>query len=98
MPTLALDRGLGTPRVHAILATWYNAFGEIHEAALHVQEHLDQVTTELVTTPFLGPGGDLNLDLVPGRTYDIPVPVVAGQTIRIATSSKDFWDSIALLV
>jgi Bacterial transcriptional activator domain len=96
--SLALDWGLGTPRVHAILATWHNAFGEIHEAALDVQAHIDQVTTELVTTPFLGTGQDLELDLVPGRTYDIPVPVVAGQTIRIATSSKDFWDSIALLV
>jgi tetratricopeptide (TPR) repeat protein len=96
--SLAFDWGLHTPRVHAILATWHNAFGEIEEAALHVQAHLDQVTTELVAAPSLGPGAALELDLVPGRTYDIPVPVVAGQAIRIATSSRDFWDSIGLLV
>jgi Flp pilus assembly protein TadD len=96
--SLALDWGLDTPRVRAILATWHNAWGEFYEAALDVQASIDQVTTELVTAPVLGPGEHLALGLVPGRTYDIPVPAVAGQTIKIATSSKDFWDSIALLV
>src|SRR5262245_5983990 len=96
--SLALDWGLDTPRVHAILATWHNAWGETKQAALDVQACIDQVTTELVTAPVLAPGGDLALDLVPGRTYEIPVAVVAGQTINITTSSKDFWDSIALLI
>jgi hypothetical protein len=36
--------------------------------------------------------------LAPGRTFEIPVPAVAGETIAIATSSKDYWDSIAVLL
>lgn len=96
--SLALDWGLDTPRVHAILAAAYNAFGEIGEAAVHVQEHIDQVTTELVATPPLAAGEELELELVPGRTYEIPVPAVAGQPIVVTTSSPDFWDSIAVLL
>jgi hypothetical protein len=38
------------------------------------------------------------MDLVPGRTYEIPVAATAGETISIATSSRDFWDSIAVLL
>jgi tetratricopeptide (TPR) repeat protein len=94
----ALEWGLDTPRVHAILATTLDSFGEIEQAVLHIQEHFDAVTTEVVTAPSLAPGDDLALDLVPGRVYDIPVPAVAGQPIQIATSSKDFWDTIALLI
>jgi hypothetical protein len=56
------------------------------------------VTTELVTTPALPAGESLALDLVPGRTYEIPVAATAGETISIATSSRDFWDSIAVLL
>jgi len=36
----------------------------------------------------------LALDLVPGRTYEIPVPAIAGETISIMTSNRDFYDSI----
>ena len=39
----------------------------------------------------------LTLDLVPGRTYAIPVSVAAGGTVKLSTSSPDFWDTIALL-
>jgi hypothetical protein len=46
----------------------------------------------------LAAGGSLSLDLVPGRTYEIPIPATAGETISIATSSKDFYDSIAVLL
>jgi tetratricopeptide (TPR) repeat protein len=96
--TLALDWGLDTPRIHAILATAYNAFGELEAAAVHIQQSIDLVTTELVTTSSLPAGGSLSLDLAPGRTYAIPIAVTAGETISIATESRDFWDSIAVLL
>jgi len=35
---------------------------------------------------------------VPGRTYDIPVSAVAGETLSITTSSKDYWDTIFVLI
>ena len=97
--TLALDGGLDTPRIHAIIATALNAFGDLTGAATHIERHFDLVTTELVPAPALTPGGSLTLDLAPGRTYAIPVAVTAGQTISVKTSSRDaaLWDSIALL-
>jgi tetratricopeptide (TPR) repeat protein len=95
--TLALDWGLDTPRVHAILATAYDAFGDLGAAADHIKTHIDLVTTELVTAPELAAGNSLALELVPGR-YEIPVTATAGETISISTSSRDFWDSIAVLL
>jgi hypothetical protein len=56
------------------------------------------VTTELVTASPLVAGNALALGLVPGRTYEIPIPATAGETISISTSSRDFWDSIAVLL
>ncbi len=93
----ALAWGLDTPRVHAILAAAYDAFGDVEDAAAHIARHIDLVTTELVPTAPLEPDASLVLDLVPGRTYEIPVPVSAGATIAIATSSRDYWDTIAVL-
>jgi tetratricopeptide (TPR) repeat protein len=96
--TAAYEGGLHTPRVHAILAFAYLAFGDDAAAAAHIAAHINFVTTQLITTAPLGAGGSLLLDLAPGRVYDIPVPVaVAGQTISVATSSKDFYDSIGVL-
>ena len=96
--TLALNWGLDTPRVHAILAASYNAFGDVLAAAEHIQEHLEVVTSELVTTTPLVAGGSLTLDLVPGRTFAIPIMATAGETIAVSTASPDFWDSIAVLL
>jgi tetratricopeptide (TPR) repeat protein len=96
--TLALDGGLDTPRVHAILATAQNAFGELEDAAAHIQRHFELVTTELLTAPSLASGDTLTLDLVPGRAYAIPIAATAGETISISTSSRDYWDSIAVLL
>ena len=96
--TLALDGGLDTPRVHAILAAGYNAFGELEDAASHIQRHFELVTTELVTAPPLAAGDTLTLDLVPGRAYAIPVAASAGESISISTSSHDYWDTIAVLL
>ena len=96
--TLALDWGLDTPRVHAILASSSNAFGDLLAAADHIQQHLEFVTTELSTTAPLSAGNSLTLDLVPGRTYAIPIAATAGESISVSTSSPDFWDSIAVLL
>lgn len=96
--TFALEGGLDTPRIRAILAGAYFAFGDVAAAAEQIEMHLDAVTTELVAAAPLGPASSTSLAVVPGRTYEIPLPVAAGQTVSIATSSKDFWDTILLLL
>ena len=96
--SLALDGGLDTPRVHAILAASYLAFGNPVAAAIHIERHLELVTTELVTTSPLAAGSSLTLNAVPGRTFDIPLPVVAGESVSIGTSSHDFVDTILALL
>ena len=96
--TFALNGGLDTPRVHAILASAYVAFGDLEAAGVHIQRHIELVTTELVAAPSLAPDSSLTLDLVPGRTYEIPVNVTAGETLSIATSSHDYWDTILVLL
>lgn len=95
---LALDWGLSTPRIHAILGASYNSFGNLPAAAAHIETSIDLVTTELVQTSPMPSGATFSLPLVPGRTYDVPIPAVAGQTISIATSSRDFWDTICVLI
>ncbi len=95
---LALAGGLDTPRVHAILASAYHAFGDEPAAAAHLLRHFELVTTETLETPSIMRDTSLSLDLVPGRTYEIPVAVLAGETISIATSSRDFYDSILVLL
>lgn len=95
--SLALDGGLDTPRVHAILAAALNEFGDLDAAASHIERHLDLVTTELVATSPLAVGDAMTVELVPGRTYAIPIVATAGETISISTSSHDYWDSIGLL-
>lgn len=96
--TYALNAGLNTPRIRAILAGSYFAFGDHAAAAAQIAIHLDLVTSELVGTLPLGVGSSMTLGLVPGRTYDIPIAVAAGETISIATSSKDFWDTILVML
>lgn len=96
--SLALDWGLDTPRVHAILATSYFAVGNEAAAAAELLRHFELVTTELVPAAQLAPGSSLSVTLVPGRVVEVPVPVVAGETLSIATSSRDYWDSIAVLL
>lgn len=93
----ALNWGLNTPRIHAILAAAYFAFGEEEAAASEIQTHIDMVTTQLVSTSPLLAGNSRTLPFVPGRTYEIPVPVSAGETLSIATSSHDYFDTILVL-
>jgi len=96
---LALNGGLDTARVHAILASSYLAFGDVTSAAAQINRHFDLVTTELVqASTLLLPHDSLEVDLAPGRTVEIPVPAVDGATVSIATSSKDYWDTIAVLL
>jgi hypothetical protein len=96
--SLALARGLDTPRIHAILASAYLAFGDEQAAAAHIKRHIDLVTNQLLTTAPIGARASLALDLAPGRTYEIPVAAVAGETISIASSSRDFSDTILVLL
>jgi predicted Zn-dependent protease len=96
--TRALAWGLDTPRVHAILASAQLAFGDLGAAATHIQRHIKLVTTQLLPASPLVARSSLTLDLVPGRTYEIPVAAIAGETISITTASHDFFDSILVLL
>ena len=96
--TLALNGGINTPRVRAILASSYLAFGDQVNAAIQIKIHLDLVTTELVGTSPITDGQTMSLGLVPGRTYEIPITVATGETVSIATTGKGFWDTILVLL
>lgn len=96
--SLALSWGLDTPRIRAILASAYLAFGDLQAAAVQIRIHIAQVTTQLVPTAPLAPRSSLSLGLVPGRTYEIPVSVTAGETLSVTTSSPDFYDTILVLL
>jgi tetratricopeptide (TPR) repeat protein len=96
--SLALSGGLNTPRIRAILAASYLAFGDMPGAAAQIKMHIDMVTTELVGTSPQAAGTSVNLAVVPGRTFDIPIVVAAGEAVEIVTSSKDFWDTILVLL
>lgn len=94
----ALAWGLDTPRVHAILGSVHNALGNQATGAAHVRRHIQLVTTDLRQGPTLSGRGAATVDLVPGRTYELALPATAGQTISIVTGSRDFYDSIAVLL
>jgi tetratricopeptide (TPR) repeat protein len=96
--TQALAGGLNTPRIRAILAASYLAFGDMPAAAAQIAIHLDLVTTELVGTAPLAAGSTREFGLVPGRTYEIPVAAAASETVSVTTESKDFWDTILVLL
>ena len=96
--TFALDGGLDTPRVHAILGSAYLAFGNVSAAAAEIQTHIRLVTTGLVTTSALAAGTTLQRGVVPGQTLDIPLVVSAGDKVSIVTSSHDYWDTILVLL
>jgi tetratricopeptide (TPR) repeat protein len=96
--TLALEWGLDTPRVHAILGASYNVFGDRLAAAYHIARCIELAGTELVATAPLAAGDTLTANLVPGQVYEIPIPAIAGESISFATSSKDYWDTIAVLL
>jgi tetratricopeptide (TPR) repeat protein len=94
----ALGGGLDTPRVHAILATVYLAYGDQLSAAAQFARHFELVTTELLPAGPLASGGALTVALVPGRTREMSVAAVAGETVSIRTTSADMWDTIAVML
>lgn len=98
--SLALAWGLETPRIEAILASSSLALGDVAGGSMHIQKHIELVTTEIVATPALAAGGAAALDLVPGRTYEIPIVAAAGEPIAIRTESPSgaIYDSIAVLL
>lgn len=96
--SIALAGGLDTPRIHAMLAAAYNAFGNTQQAAIEIQKHLDLVTTELVQTAPLAASTSMTLDLIGGRTFEIPITLVAGQPLSVATKMPDYWDTILVVL
>jgi tetratricopeptide (TPR) repeat protein len=96
--TLALEGGLDTPRVNAILASYHLATGTPADAAAYLARHIELVTAEYVSSMPLTAGGALSLELVSGRTWEIPVPAMAGQKLSIHTRSNDYFDTIAVLL
>jgi hypothetical protein len=96
--TFALNHGLDTPRIRAIRGAAYLAFGNMPAAAVEIDIHLDQVTTELVGTAALAKNSATTVGVAPGRTYEIPLVISAGEQVSIATSSKDLWDTILVLL
>lgn len=95
--SLALQWGLDTPRVRAILGAAYNNFGNLAAAATEIEKSIDQVTTDLIVASPMQVGATATLGFVPGRTYEIPLQAAAGETISITTGSRDFWDTICVL-
>lgn len=96
--SLALDAGLDTPRVHAILAAAALATGDGASAGAHFARHLELVTTEVRASEPLVTGGSLALPVVPGRVWEVPLPLRSGATISVGTSSDAITDSIAVLL
>ncbi len=96
----AIALGLNTPRIQAILAAAYFSLGDETQSAIHIQLHIEMVTDELVTTAPLMDNSSIALDLVPGRTFELPVTVNAGETLSIITSSpsREIYDSILVLL
>jgi hypothetical protein len=84
--------------MYAILAGAYNAFGELDAAAAQVQRSIDLVTTELVPTTALAADESRSIDVATGRTYAILIAAAGGETTSIASKSRDFWCSIAVLL
>jgi hypothetical protein len=99
--SLALSWGLDTPRVRAILATALNDhYGNLPAAAAHIKAHIDQVTDVTQTMSTLPVGGQMTLNLVPWKTFHIPLTLTKGQKLNITTSSTiwNVWDSILVVI
>ncbi len=96
--SLALKRGLDTPRIHAILAVSYQAFGDQQMAAAEIKKHIDMVTTGLEKTGPLAAGQSLSLGLTAGKTFEIPITLAAGESLSIRTDSPDLYDTILVLI
>lgn len=98
--TLALSLGLDTPRVQAILASAAFALGDPQAGAAHLERHIALSTSDHPSIAPLAPGSTVSVDLIPGRSYDIPLVLAAGQALSIRTSSPsgEIDDSVAVLL
>jgi hypothetical protein len=96
--TFALNHGLDTPRVRAIRGAAYLAAGNLAAAAVEIDIHFAQVTTELVATAPLAKNSSMTVGVAPGRSFEIPLVISAGEPVSIATTSKDLWDTIVVLL
>ena len=95
----ALESGLDTPRVHAILGNSYNKFGNKDAAAAsEINMCIDLSIDDLLPAAPLAAGTTVDLNFVPDMAYDVPITVAAGETISISTDGIDYWDSIAVLL
>ena len=94
----ALESGLDTPRVHAILGNSYNKFGNQAAAASEINKCIDLSIDDLLPAAPLAAGTTVDLNFVPDMAYDVPITVAAGETISISTDGIDYWDSIAVLL
>jgi hypothetical protein len=52
----------------------------------------------VASAPPLLAGDSQAVAIAPGRVVEIPIPAVAGETIAIATSSHDYFDTVAVLL
>ena len=96
--TLALNGGLDTPRVRAILGTSYNKLGNTLAAAYQINKCIDLSIDDVVSTSTIAKGTTVDLNFVPDMAYDIPFTLAAGETLSISTTASDYWDSIAVLL
>ena len=96
--TIALNGGLDTPRVRAILGTSYNKLGNSLAAADQINKCIDLSIDDLVPTSTIAKGTTVDLNFVPDMAYDIPFTLAAGETLSIKTDASDYWDSIAVLI
>jgi hypothetical protein len=95
----ANELGLDTPRLNMILATAYLAAGDEAKATEYFAQHIESATTEMVETDPLAVGETVTLEIVPGRSYTLPLDVAAGETLTIITDSPDgAVDSMLVLV
>jgi tetratricopeptide (TPR) repeat protein len=99
--SLALQWGLDTPRVHAILASSHLAWLDLPRAAHHLQRHIELVTTNpIVADEPLVAASSQTIELAPGITFELAVPVTAGEMLSIRTHGPqlEIYDSIAVLL
>jgi hypothetical protein len=65
---------------------------------VHIKRHFDLVTTEVASARPMLAGDSQAVAIAPGRVVEIAIPGVAGETIAIATSSHDYFDTVAVLL
>ncbi|MBM4363820.1 MAG: hypothetical protein FJ104_14155, partial [Deltaproteobacteria bacterium] len=95
----AIQLGLDTPRLQAILATAYLEMGDARRAGQHFAKHIELGTTERVGARPLPPGATLTLGVVPGRTFELTLELSIDVGVTVTTASPgDEVDSILVVL